>query len=507
MRLAGNLAMGLANAGWTLLVSLVAIPVYINRLGVEAYGLVGFLVTLQAMLQLLDFGLAATVNREVARHRALAELGRLGGMLRTLAAWSWGLALLIAILIGIASPWLGGHWLLARQMPATEVSNAVALIGVLIACRWPIALYQAVLFGAERLATASWISIAMVTLTHLGGICVLVWVSSSVFALFAWQGMVALAQVLLLRREAWKIVGAGRHAPAYSLHELRGVWRFSAGMGLVGATGLLLGQIDKVVLSRMLDLGSFGRYALATTVIGSFAVIVTPIFNAFFPRLSALLTHGRTPDVAEAYVLGTRLIASILFPVAAILVVFGDSILLAWTGNRDIAITVAPILGLLAMGSAIHGAMHMPYALQVAAGNTRIPLRINALLIAVFIPLLVLLAARQGAIGAARAWLLLHLLYLGIGIVWTHRGLLPEARRGWLLHGVGLPLLVALMTAAFAHFVARPNLHGLATELACAGVLLCVSIACCTLLAPSIRGSLLREFDRFRSELQDNPRG
>ena len=46
------------------------IPQYVRYLGVEAYGLVGFFLTLQAMLQVLDLGVSPSVNRELAWYSA-----------------------------------------------------------------------------------------------------------------------------------------------------------------------------------------------------------------------------------------------------------------------------------------------------------------------------------------------------------------------------------------------------------------------------------------------------
>ncbi len=43
--------------------SLAFIPLYIKFLGIEAYGIIGFFTTLQAMFTLLDLGLGYTLNR------------------------------------------------------------------------------------------------------------------------------------------------------------------------------------------------------------------------------------------------------------------------------------------------------------------------------------------------------------------------------------------------------------------------------------------------------------
>ena len=46
------------------------VPLYIHYLGVEAWGLVGLMTMLQALLTLLDMGLTPTLSREMARFQA-----------------------------------------------------------------------------------------------------------------------------------------------------------------------------------------------------------------------------------------------------------------------------------------------------------------------------------------------------------------------------------------------------------------------------------------------------
>ena len=72
------------------------------------------------------------------------------------------------------------------------------------------------------------------------------------------------------------------------------------------------------------------------------------------------------------------MLASILFPIASMLIIFSGDLLNLWIGDASLAKSVAPIIGLLAIGSVLHGVMHFPYALQLAYGNTRgLPLAIN----------------------------------------------------------------------------------------------------------------------------------
>ena len=207
MRLANNLLAGLANSVVSALVGLAVVPLYIKYLGIEAYGLIGFFATTQAILQLLDMGLAPTMNREVARHSASGDLKQAGKLLHTLAIVYWSMAGMIALFIVALAPLIAGYWLQSKQLAPQTISHAVMLMGLVVACRWPIGLYQGALMGAQRLTVASGVSITMVTLGSLGAVAVLAFVSPTIEAFFVWQASVGLAYAVTLRWAAWRVIG------------------------------------------------------------------------------------------------------------------------------------------------------------------------------------------------------------------------------------------------------------------------------------------------------------
>ena len=185
------------------------------------------------------------------------------------------------------------------------VASAAALIGVVIACRWPLGLYQGVLVGAQRLILVSTINIVMVTVSSVGAVAILAFVSPTVQALFIWQGVVALVFSLVMMRAAWSVLGRSDGA-RFAMQRLREVWRFSTGMTLVAATAIVLLQLDKAILSRMLNLDQFGQYMLAVLVANSLYVLLRPLFNTIYPRMTALATTAQLERLTDFYRSGTR---------------------------------------------------------------------------------------------------------------------------------------------------------------------------------------------------------
>jgi O-antigen/teichoic acid export membrane protein len=470
MSLSRNLLAGLVNSVWSALVGLAVVPFYLKYLGIEAYGLIGFFATTQAVLSLLDMGMAPTINREVARCSASGSLREAGKLLHTLAVVYWSMAAMIALLIVLLAPWIAEYWLQSKHVSQQTISHAIMLMGLVVACRWPIGLYQGALNGAQRLTVSSGINMVMATVGSLGTVAVLAFVSPTIEAFFIWQACVGLVYAMTMRLAAWRVIGRIRETK-FDVNKLKSIWRFSVGMSGIALSATVFSQMDKIILSKTLELDEFGHYMLATVVASSLYLLIMPMFNAIYPRLSALVVTGETEKLTELYRWGTRLLATVLFPFAMVLAVFSEDLVYIWTGNPNIALRVAPVISVLAIGSALHGVMFFPYALQLAYGMTRLPLTINAILMVVLVPLTIFLSLKYGALGGAMAWLVLHVLYILLGTWLTHRQLLKNLGMIWLLQDVVIPLGLSIMVGLIGLYVIHDSGYSSNMKLIYAGML------------------------------------
>lgn len=441
-------ALAVAGSVWNAALLIAATPVYVSILGIEAYGLVGFYITLQAVLQILDLGFAPTINREIARTTAVGDVAAARALLRTLACVYWISAPVLAAGFYLAAPAIAGGWLNSESLRPSVVADALIIMGLLVAARWPIVIYQNALIGVQRLGLVAVVGAVMNTLSVGAAIAAISLVSPLPQTLFAAQAVVSLLHALILGALAWRALD-GRCGARASLSCLRSVWRFSAGMGAVALTSIALTQIDKALLSRLLSLSHFGEYMLAVTVVGGLSVLFGPLFNTIFPDYSARIARGEGDSLASWYRAGTRWFAVLYLPVVFALAMYAHDVIWVWTGQRASADAVAPLVALLCVGTGINGLMHFPYAMQLAHGFAWIPLLINAALLAVSAPLIIILATRLGAVGGALAWAGLQVAYLFFGTYITHRRMPMGSAVSWLFGSVLLPGALA-GAAAFA---------------------------------------------------------
>lgn len=491
MRIGRNLAAGLASSIWTALIGLAVIPLYVRYLGKEGYGLIGFLATAQALVQILDLGLSTSVNREIAREsEAGGGWSHAPALLRTVATIYWVIAAGIALAVLALAHFIANHWLHAEGMASGDVVLAVALMGVVIACRWPAQLYQSVLMGAQRIVLASVLNIATVTLASGAVVFVLAFVSPSVAAFLLWQACVYLAYTLAARAMGWRVIG--REGARLDRNELKRIWRFSAGVTAITICGIVLGQLDKLVLSKMLSLSEYGQYMIAFALAGTLYLFTLPLFNAVYPRFSGLVQSRDAAGLSHIYRLSTRLLSTILFPIAMLLSVFPEELIRAWTGDRGLAEAVGPLVPILAAGTALHGLMYVPFALQLAHGTTRLPLTIYAVLLAIATPLTVVLVFSYGALGGALAWLTLHSLYLVLGTWMTRRQLLKELDLRWLALDICLPVATSTLAGLFARALSAAGELGLYARLACGAGWALVAFVVAFMASPELRNAALR---------------
>jgi O-antigen/teichoic acid export membrane protein len=214
----------------------------------------------------------------------------------------------------------------------------------------------------------------------------------------------------------------------------------------------------KLLLSRMLPLKIFGYYALASSVASVLFALGMPVTTAFYPRFVALVTQHDEASLAGVYHHGQQLLSVIIGSAAAVLMLFGDRVLLAWTRDPALVENAAPLLTVLALGTLLNVLMWIPYYLQLAYGWTRLAVQVNTVAVAVLVPALVIVVPIYGAISAAWVWVTLNAAYVVFVISLVHRRLLTAEKGRWYRRDVAMPLLPALATAAVCRLLAPAHL-------------------------------------------------
>lgn len=470
--------------------SLLFIPLYIKYLGIETYGLIGIFGLLQAWLSLLDVGMTPTLGREMARFTGGSHnVESIRDLLRSIEYIALGIAVLLSVGIALSADWIATTWLKADALSDDVVAQALVVMGLVAAIRFVECVYRSAIVGLQRQVFFNAINSAMATLRAVGAVGILVWVSASIEAFFIWQGLISTVTLVTLAISTYASLPPAKRGARFSINALRGVWRFAGGMVGITFLALLLMQVDKILLSKLLSLSDYGCYTLAATVAAALYLLITPITQAWYPRLCELHAHNDYASLADAYHQGAQLISVTAGSAAIVMILFSETFLRLWTQDTVLAAQTSPLLSLLILGNLLNGLMWIPYQTQLAYGWTSLTVRINIAAVAVIVPAILWVTPRYGAEGAAWVWISLNAGYVLIGIHFMYRKILTEEKWRWYAQDVLTPLCASLLcTGTFA--LLWPTASGILADLTLLILAATISLSASLLGANRIRQQL-----------------
>jgi O-antigen/teichoic acid export membrane protein len=459
-----NLIANFAGKGWAALMGIVFIPFYIKFMGIESYGLVGFFTTLQAVFVLLDLGLTTTLNREIARYSALPDKTQdMRDLVRTLEIIYWGLAFCIGVVVITLSPFLANGWVKAESLSVDIVQKSLVLMGLVLAFQWPLGFYSGGLLGLQRQVLFNILNAVWYTLRFAGGVVILWLVSPTILAFFEWQIVVSVISTGLMALALWRSLPQNKGSARFRISIWNSVWRFAVGMSGISATVLLLTQLDKIILSRLLSLEFFGYYTLAWTVANGLTTLTGSVFTVVFPVFSRQAALMDLDGLKQMYHRSCQLMSVLILPTAIFVSLFAPEILKAWVRNPVTVVNTHLLVSMLIIGTALNGLMNLPYALQLAHGWTSLAFYTNVVSVVILIPLLLIATSHYGAIGAAAVWIALNAGYVLFQLQIMHRRLLVGEQISWYIKDVGMPLAAALFVLLIGRMLFQDPLSTIQT--------------------------------------------
>ncbi len=227
-------------------------------------------------------------------------------LLRTLELIYLIIGIVIGATIAALAPFIANHWIKSEQLPVATVTHAVVMMGVAIACHWPLALYSGGLMGLQKQVVSNTITSLIATVRNFGAVVVIWQVSSTIEAFFAWQLAVSLAETVLTRFLLRRYLPIAPQSPHFRVRLLNDLWRFAAGITGISLLSVILTQLDKVILSKVLSLEAFAYYNLAWRVASGLYYLVSPINTAFFPRFAQLAAVDDKDELARLTIEGAN---------------------------------------------------------------------------------------------------------------------------------------------------------------------------------------------------------
>ena len=498
--LKANITANFLGNGWSALIGLIFVPIYLKYIGAEGYGLIGIFASLQVVLSLLDSGLSTTLNKEIARLSVLhGKAQQMRNLVKTLGSVYWVVSLVAGLIALCLSPLIARYWVHPKDLSVQIITYSFILLSISLVFQFPSGFYSGGLMGLQRQVILNLVRIVFATLKSVGALLVLVFISKSVLAFFEWTLFVAILQAFTLKFILWYYLPRTKSKSIFDTQELKNIWRFAAGMVGISLTAILLTQVDKIILSKFLSLEQFGYYTIACTLGLLIYQIVSPLTQSYFPKFSSLISLNKIDELKDLYHQACQMISLLVLPATLILVFFSKELIFIWTKNSITTENTWMITAIYAYGTGMNGLMNIPYILTLSYGWTKLGFYQNIFFLIIMIPLTIFLALKFGAIGGAISWATINTLYFFITPHLIHNKLLKGEVANWYWKDSVKPFLVGISIIVAAKYFIFKTVYSNLTELLLIILVGIISVIGIIPFADKLKNNVSNIFKKWKS--------
>ncbi|HEX8241604.1 MAG TPA: oligosaccharide flippase family protein [Allosphingosinicella sp.] len=377
-------------------VTLLTVPLYLETVGIERYGVLAVCWVLLGYLGFLDLGLAPAVAQKIASAKD-EEAGGAQAIFWTAAWVSIAAGILSALLFyaGAAVYFAAGA---VKSSFNGEIRAAVPLLGLLL----PVGMLSSVGAGAlqarERFLALNVINVTSSTLMSVLPLLVAYTWSPTLEGLVAGSLAARFIGLVLLFANCFAAVPLSRVLrPRKDL--TASLLKFGGWMTISTAVAPLLVTVDRLAIGGLLGAAAVAAYSIPFSLIARMPIISIGISAALFPRFAAAtdLERKRLMTLAIAAIVGA------MTPICIVVIALVEPFFTLWVGPR-LATISAPVACFLVIGAWANGIAYIPMTKLQGSGQPDIVAKIH---LSELVPYWLTLAGSLyffGLAGAAVAW-------------------------------------------------------------------------------------------------------
>jgi O-antigen/teichoic acid export membrane protein len=336
-----------ALATWFLLT-----PFILGELGPVEYGIWALVGSLGAYGYLLDLGLAGSVVKYVAEHRARGEWDEARALVATAVRIYIVLGaavVLLAAVVAVVAP-------IVFNIPEAEHATtqwAIVLVGLSVGLTLAFMPATAILRGLQRYDPYNLVTVSGTLLTAAATVAVLA-AGGGLVAMVAIAvpitAVMQIVAIMLVRRMApdlsygWR--GGGRR-------ETGRIARFGGALFVINVSTTLQMRTDELVIAAFLPVAAVTPYALARRLSEIPLLVADQFVKVLMPLASELDAVRDAARLRFAFVVAVRLTLAVVMAPSLALIVFAEPALVAWVGAANAG--AAPLVVILAVAGLFRG--------------------------------------------------------------------------------------------------------------------------------------------------------
>lgn len=402
--LAKNTLYSLIGYAIPIFVAIFSIPILIDSLGVDGFGILSIAWMITGYFSLLDFGVGRALTKLISEKLGTESTQGISSLVWSALFLTLIIGLIGSLLLCLIAPFLVND---VFKIPPTLLSD-VEFSFYILAISIPIVISTVALRGIlesyQRFDIINMIRIPMGSLTFLGPIFVTTF-SNQLSHIVSALVIARLIECFLNLYFCNQIIANLFKDIAFKISNIKKILNLGGWIAISNIIGSLLVYLDRFLIGSIISIGAVSYYAVSLELIQRIMLIPGAIVGVLFPALGAVILSN--PERAiSLFIGGVKYTFLCVFPIILIIFIFAQEGLAIWI-DYEFSLKGSTALKLLVIGAMIKSISYFPFAVLHAAGRPDLTAKLNLIETPIYAFIAWVLITNYGIEGAAIAWLIL----------------------------------------------------------------------------------------------------
>jgi O-antigen/teichoic acid export membrane protein len=371
--IAKNTVYNLLGYGIPIIAALLFIPILINGLGEEKFGILNLAWMIIGYFSFFDFGIGKGLTKIVSEKISLDQTDQIPVLFWTSLVLMLFVSGILSVLLLFFVPFFVSLFNVSQNLKQ-ETTNTFYILCLSIPVVSTTAGLRGVLEAYLQFGIINIVRIVLGLLTFVGPIVCLVFTNSLLW-------IVVLLIVIRLLIWLWYLKLCIKTNPGISrkglldFNSIKPVIKFSAWISLVNIIGPVILYSDRFLIGILISASAISYYAVSYEVVSKLLLISGALVGVLFPVFSA--SYFSNPEASKKIFLrGIKFIFLIIYPIVFLIVTFAFEGMGIWLGEKFAEIS-SIILQFLAIGIFFNSISAIPNNFFQGTGKPKIPAIIN----------------------------------------------------------------------------------------------------------------------------------
>ena len=385
-------------------ISFLTIPLIVNKMGVEVFGIYTLITSLFGYFGIFDFGLGQGLIKFIAEYQATQQFKKLSLAINTCLLFQIIVGLVILIILYTLSNNIISILHVSVEFKDSSVEAfKLSLIGLFISLIS--AIFSSVLMGLQRYDLTSTVdslinlllNITLILLIFQGKLDLY----GAVLVSVLFSGITLTTYVVL----TFKKVPFFSFQLKFDVSIIKQFIKYTINIFLSKISGLFSNHLLRFILSYYLTPTAVTYFVVPSKLLNAFGGMLSNGANTLFPHISSLHANENAEDIKKTFLKASNIFAGVSIPVLLFISLFSKELLSFWMGILFAEKTWI-LLSIISISSLIGSLSAVPNLVILGMGNSKLIAFFSCISIFLYIIFIPFLTSNFGLIGCGVGLLL-----------------------------------------------------------------------------------------------------